>query len=145
VTRRLHAGTTLIVIESPTALGSQAASGYSGLGMQVAGVMAERVAGLIAELRGASSNFLDYSSRLSAFGLEMSNEGKSGCSAPFSSRPARPRGQRPHASRSVAAPVTNWLIDAVAVQPGATVPELAAGAGAGFAVIERLGRGGRLI
>lgn len=35
--------------------------------------MAERVAGLIAELRGASSNFLDYSSRLSAFGLEMSN------------------------------------------------------------------------
>jgi len=30
------------------------------------------------ELRGASSNFLDYSSRLSAFGLEMSNEGKSG-------------------------------------------------------------------
>ena len=51
--------------------------------MQLAGVMAERVAGLIAELRGASSNFLDSSSRVSAFGLEMSNAGKSGFSAPF--------------------------------------------------------------
>jgi ubiquinone/menaquinone biosynthesis C-methylase UbiE len=48
--------------------------------------------------------------------------------------------------RSVAAPVTDWLIDALAVQPGETILELAAGAGdAGFATIERLGPGGRLI
>lgn len=53
---------------------------------------------------------------------------------------------RGHSIRSVAAPVTNWLIDAVAVQPGETILELAAGAGdAGFAIIEWLGPGGRLI
>jgi SAM-dependent methyltransferase len=39
----------------------------------------------------------------------------------------------------VALPVTSWLVDAVAVQPGETVLELAAGAGdVGFAIIERL-------
>lgn len=48
--------------------------------------------------------------------------------------------------RNVASPVTNWLVDALAVQPGETVLELAAGAGdAGFAMIERAGAGVRLI
>ncbi|MDP8904453.1 MAG: methyltransferase domain-containing protein [Chloroflexota bacterium] len=48
--------------------------------------------------------------------------------------------------RSVAAPVTDWLIDALAVQPGETVLELAAGAGdAGFAIMDRAGPGVRLI
>lgn len=48
--------------------------------------------------------------------------------------------------RNVASPVTNWLIDALAVQPGETVLELAAGAGdAGLAIIERAGPGVRLI
>jgi SAM-dependent methyltransferase len=38
----------------------------------------------------------------------------------------------------VAAPVTRWLVDALAVQPGETVLELAAGAGdAGFALVEQ--------
>jgi len=48
--------------------------------------------------------------------------------------------------RNVASPVTDWLVDALAVQPGETVLELAAGAGdAGFAIIERAGSGVRLI
>jgi SAM-dependent methyltransferase len=48
--------------------------------------------------------------------------------------------------RNVASPVTDWLIDALAVQPGETVLELAAGAGdAGLAIIERAGSGVRLI
>lgn len=48
--------------------------------------------------------------------------------------------------RTGASPVTEWLIDALAVQPGETVLELAAGAGdAGFAIIERAGPGVRLI
>jgi SAM-dependent methyltransferase len=49
-------------------------------------------------------------------------------------------------TRAVALPVTNWLVDAVAVQPGETVLELAAGAGdVGFAIIERLRQEIRLI
>ena len=48
--------------------------------------------------------------------------------------------------RNVASPVTEWLIDALAVQPGEMVLELAAGAGdAGLAIIERAGPGVRLI
>jgi SAM-dependent methyltransferase len=46
----------------------------------------------------------------------------------------------------VALPVTNWLVDAVAVQPGEAVLELAAGAGdVGFAILERLRQRVRLI
>jgi SAM-dependent methyltransferase len=46
----------------------------------------------------------------------------------------------------VALPVTNWLVDAVAVQPSETVLELAAGAGdVGFAIIERLRQEIRLV
>jgi SAM-dependent methyltransferase len=48
--------------------------------------------------------------------------------------------------RNVASPVTDWLVDALAVQPGETVLELAAGAGdAGLAIIERAGPDVRLI
>lgn len=48
--------------------------------------------------------------------------------------------------RSVAVPVTNWLAEALAVQPGETVLDLAAGAGdTGFALIERVASGARLI
>jgi ubiquinone/menaquinone biosynthesis C-methylase UbiE len=48
--------------------------------------------------------------------------------------------------QAVALPVTNWLVDAVAVQPGETVLELAAGAGdVGFAILERLRQGVRLL
>ena len=47
---------------------------------------------------------------------------------------------------TVALPVTNWLIGAVAVQPGDTVLELAAGAGdVGFAILEQLRQEIRLI
>ena len=46
----------------------------------------------------------------------------------------------------MALPVTSWLVDAVAVQPGETVLELAAGAGdVGFAILERLRQGVRLL
>jgi SAM-dependent methyltransferase len=51
-----------------------------------------------------------------------------------------PRRER-HAewTRAVALPVTNWLIDAVAAQPGERVLELAAGAGdVGLAILEQL-------
>ena len=49
-------------------------------------------------------------------------------------------------TRTVGRPVTNWLIDAVAVQPGETVLEVAAGAGdVGFAIVGRLRQGIRLI
>lgn len=49
-------------------------------------------------------------------------------------------------TRAVALPVTNWLVDAVAVQPGETVLELAAGAGdVGFAILERARKGVRLL
>ena len=44
------------------------------------------------------------------------------------------------------APVRDWMIDALAPQPGQTVLELAAGAGdVGFAAVARLGESGRLI
>jgi SAM-dependent methyltransferase len=47
---------------------------------------------------------------------------------------------------TVALPVTSWLIGAVAVQPGETVLELAAGAGdVGFAILEQLRQEIRLI
>lgn len=47
---------------------------------------------------------------------------------------------------AVALPVTNWLISAVAAQPGETVLELAAGAGdVGFAISEQLRQEIRLI
>lgn len=46
----------------------------------------------------------------------------------------------------MALPVTGWLVDAAAVQPGETVLELAAGAGdVGFAILERLRQEIRLI
>lgn len=49
-------------------------------------------------------------------------------------------------TRAVALPVTDWLVDAVAMQPGETVLELAAGAGdVGFAIVERQVRDIRLI
>jgi SAM-dependent methyltransferase len=49
-------------------------------------------------------------------------------------------------TRAVALPVTNWLVDAVAMQPGETILELAAGAGdVGFAILERLHQGVRLL
>lgn len=42
--------------------------------------------------------------------------------------------------RSVAVPVTNWLIDAVAVQPGETILEVAAGGIAPFPAATSLAR-----
>jgi hypothetical protein len=49
-------------------------------------------------------------------------------------------------TRAVALPVTDWLIRALAVQPGETVLELAAGAGdVGIAIVEQLGDKVRLI
>jgi SAM-dependent methyltransferase len=49
-------------------------------------------------------------------------------------------------TRTVALPVTDWLIRALAVQPGETMLELAAGAGdVGLAIVEQLGDRVRLI
>ena len=49
-------------------------------------------------------------------------------------------------TNAIALPVTQWLVDAVAVQPGETVLELAAGAGdVGFAIHRRLRPAVRLI
>lgn len=46
----------------------------------------------------------------------------------------------------VSAPVRDWLVDALAPEPGQTILELAAGPGdTGFAAAERLGPSGRLI
>jgi ubiquinone/menaquinone biosynthesis C-methylase UbiE len=45
-----------------------------------------------------------------------------------------------------ARPVSEWLVDQLAAQPGATILELTAGPGeTGFLVAERIGSGGRLI
>jgi ubiquinone/menaquinone biosynthesis C-methylase UbiE len=47
---------------------------------------------------------------------------------------------------TVSAPVTEWLVDALAPRPGETILELAAGPGdTGFAAAAKLGEGGRLI
>lgn len=49
-------------------------------------------------------------------------------------------------TRAVGLPVTDWIVGAVAAQAGEMILELAAGAGdVGFAIVERLAPGGRLI
>ena len=59
---------------------------------------------------------------------------------------ARRRAQHREWTRAIGLPVTNWIAEAVAPQPGETILELAAGAGdVGLAIVERLAPGGRLI
>lgn len=56
------------------------------------------------------------------------------------------RAQHGEWTRAIGLPVTDWIVEAVAAQAGETILELAAGAGdVGFAVVERLAPGGRLI
>jgi SAM-dependent methyltransferase len=54
--------------------------------------------------------------------------------------------RRREALQRIAAPVTSWMVDAIAPQPGQVVLELAAGPGdTGLAAAERVGPTGRLI
>lgn len=56
------------------------------------------------------------------------------------------RAQHRELTRAIGLPVTDWIVEAVAPQPGETMLELAAGSGdVGFALVERLAPGGRLI
>src|SRR5256714_14372713 len=59
---------------------------------------------------------------------------------------ARGWGERRQRMRETSAPVTSWLLDALALQPGQTVLELACGPGeVGLLAVERVRPGGRLI